>query len=333
MSFLRLAERETEITQTMLLANIFSESTPDLPVPVIDPEPEVPVVNPTATGLIALPNNTTIQLPTNCVTHVYVNTTGIYITEGTIGSDQIQTNRIWTNSSAVTSTLDIHPWYQQGTSSTTGTSITQTTVSVYETTNGTFVYYNGNPHIPVYTTGRMIGGKSRLEKVKKPVKNSIKRALKLLDNFGMEKDTRIFLKGDEVEISHPDSLFKFVITKRKYNSIIERTERPGYSVPFSLELFTKTNIHIANLCVYAIDTPMLDQLMMVAMYVKTGNEEDLLREANFFSITQDKALKELIVSEVDYLEPKLLPRRKNSGTYINPNIGDVAITNGTLLAA
>ena len=150
----------------------------------------------------------------------------------------------------------------------------------------------------------------------------------------MEEDTKIFLKGDEIEVSHPDSLFKFVLTKRRYNSIIERTERPGHGTPFGLELFTKTGIHIANLCVYAVDTPMLDQLMVIAMYVKTGNEEDLLREANFFSITQDKALKELIVSEVDYLESKLLPNRKSRcGNYINANIGDVDITNGTLLAA
>lgn len=331
MSFLRLAEREAEITQTMLLANIFPEETPDLPVPVINPESE-PV--PAVAGLIALPNNTAIQLPTNGTTRIYTNATGIYVIDGTIGPDQIQTNRIWVNTSATTSSSVTWPYFQEGTATTTGTCITQTTLAVYQTENGNFVYYNGNPQVPVYTTGRVIGGRSRPREVKKPVKNSIKRALKLLDNFGMEEDTKIFLKGDEIEVSHPDSSFKFVLTKRRYNNIIERTERPGHGTPFGLELFTKTGIHIANLCVYAVDTPMLDQLFMVAMYVKSGNEEDLLREANFFGITQDKALKELIVSEVDYLEPKLLPHKgRGGGTYINANIGEVAITNGTLLAA
>jgi hypothetical protein len=128
----------------------------------------------------------------------------------------------------------------------------------------------------------------------------------MLDNFGMEEDSKIFLNGQEVEISHPDSMFKFVITKRKYNNIISATEFPIRSVPFSLELFTKTGIHVANLCVYAEDTPMLDQLFMVAMYVKSGNEEDLLRKANFFSVSPDAELKEIIVNEIDYLKPKLL---------------------------
>lgn len=331
MSFLRLAEREAEITQSMLLANIFPDEIPDLPVPVIEPDPAPATPN---TGLIALPNNTTIQLPSNGTTRIYTNATGIYITDGTIGPDQIQTNRIWVNTSATSTSSVTWPYFQEGTASTTGTCITQTTIGVYHTDNGNFVYYNGNPCIPVYTTGRIVCGKSKPREVRKPVKNSIKRALKLLDNFGMEEDTKIFLKGDEIEVSHPDSLFKFVLTKRRYNNIIERTERPGHGTPFGLELFTKTGIHIANLCVYAVDTPMLDQLFMVAMYVKSGNEEDLLREANFFSITQDKALKELIVSEVDYLEPKLLPNRKSlCGNYINANIDEAIITNGTLLAA
>ena len=160
MSFLRLAEREAEITQSMLLSNIFPDEIPDLPVPVIDPEPEPPVVNPPATGLIALPNNITIQLPANGTTRIYTNSTGIYITDGTIGPDQIETNRSWANTSATTSTSVTWPYFQEGTASTTGTCITQTTLGVYHTANGNFIYYNGNPHIPVYTTGRIIGGKS-----------------------------------------------------------------------------------------------------------------------------------------------------------------------------
>ena len=309
MSFLRLAEREAEITQSMLLANIFPDEIPDLPDPVIEPEPVPATPN---TGLIALPNNTAIQLPTNGTTRIYTNATGIYVTDGTIGPDQIQTNRIWVNTSATSTSSVTWPYFQEGTASTTGTCIIQTTLGVYHTDNGNFVYYNGNPCVPVYTTGRVVCGKSKPREVRKPIKNSIKRALKLLDNFGMEEDTKIFLKGDEIEVSHPDSLFKFVLTKRRYNNIIERTERPGHGTPFGLELFTKTGIHIANLCVYAVDTPMLDNLFMVAMYVKSGNEEDLLRTANYFNLTRDIELKEILSLEYPFMEEKLLPNKLRS---------------------
>lgn len=328
MSFTWLAEREVEITQTQLLSNLFTddytEEISDPPVPAI-----IPNVDPPQTGLIALPQNTTIQVSTNGTTRIYTNNTGIYIVEGTVTPDQVATNRVWYSQTSSTSTAIT--WPSTNTTQTTSTAATTGNIGVYRNGETNFVYYTGRTGIPVYTNAAIVGGSYRREPqpVKKFVKNSIKRALKLLDNFGMEQDTKIFLKGDEVEISHPESLFKFVITKRKYGNIISATERPLRSVPFTLELFTKNGIHLANLCVYAEETPMLDQLFMVAMYVKSGNEEDLLRKANFFSITQDKALKELIVSEVDYLAPKLLGR---SGNYINANI-EGGITNGVLLAA
>ncbi len=328
MSFLRLAEREVEITQSMLLGSIFPDDIPDTLVPVIESEVTQPTPN---TGLIALPNNTSIQLATNESIRIYTCVNNVYITNGTIGPDQVQTNSIWVNATATTPASLSWPYFQEGTASTTRSCLTQTSTGIYQTAANNFIYFNTNPNIPIYSSTRVITGKSKPQEVKKPIKNSIKRALKLLDNFGMEEDTKIFLKGDEIEISHPDSLFKFVITKSRYNSVINRTERPGHGIPFGLELFTKSGIHVSNLCVYAVDTPMLDQLFMVAMYVKSGNEEDLLREANFFGITQDTTLKELIVSEVDYLEPKLLPKRKTD-IYINRNLDESIITNSTLVS-
>lgn len=334
MSFTRLVEREAQITQSQLLASMFRDDTPeettDLLVPAIVPEAETTTVDPPQTGLIALPENTTIQVPANGTTRIYTNNTGIYIVEGTIGPDQIATSRVWYSQTSSTSTAVT--WPSINSTQTTCTSATTGNIAVYTNGDTNFVYYTGCTGIPAYTNAAIVGGNYRREPqpVKKFVKNSIKRALKLLDNFGMEQDTKIFLKGDEVEISHPESLFKFVITKRKYGNIISATERPLRSVPFTLELFTKNGIHLANLCVYAEETPMLDQLFMVAMYVKSGNEEDLLRKANFFSITKDKALKELIVSEVDYLAPKLLGR---AGNYFNANIEGGIITDATTLAA
>lgn len=175
-----------------------------------------------------------------------------------------------------------------------GNLIVQSSGTVYPIIYGSYI---PQPNIRV--------SRENKKPIKKFVKNSIKRALRLLDNFNMEEDSKIFLKGEEVEISHPDSMFKFVLTKRSHDNIILLTQYPGKSIPFRLELFTKTNIHIANLCVYAEDTPMLDQLFMIAMYVKTGNEEELLRKSNFSKITSDTKVKENIISKLDYLDSKL----------------------------
>lgn len=281
MSFARLDEREGQISQSLLLATILPEEIPEEPseflVPSVIQEPEI--IRPT-----------------------YISTgNGFYIIQDR-GDPQQQIETVTTFRVISSSTTAI--------TTATGFANTHSTAStVIPTSTSTSIYLPATVITYSYGATGWASSESYKEKdrpVKKFVKNSIKRALKLLDNFGMEEDAKIFLKGDEIEVSHPDSMFKFVITKRDYNRVLRSTEFPMRSIPFKLELFTKSGIRIANLCVYAEDTPMLDQLFMIAMYVKTGNEEDLLRKANFSSITQDKTLKEIIISEVDYLRPKLL---------------------------
>ncbi len=141
-------------------------------------------------------------------------------------------------------------------------------------------------------------------KVKKSTRSSIKRALKLMTGMGFEDDVRIFLNGDTIEVAHPDSLFKFVISKYD-RSLIQRTEYPGYSTPYRLELYTKSDVHIANLCVYMDQTPVLDQVLGVAMFIKSGSEEMILKKANWNSLTQDLELREIIALEYPYLKPKM----------------------------
>lgn len=281
MSFARLAERECQISQSLLFGTILPEEIPEEPsellVPSVIQEPEIITPNVISIG------------------------SSFYIVQDTVNPRQdvgtVGTFRVITSSTTAITTVST--FTTANSSSSTAIHPTTTTSTFFPSIIAT---YN-------YGAGGWVSSESYKEKdrpVKKFVKNSIKRALKLLDNFGMEEDAKIFLKGDEIEVSHPDSMFKFVITKRDYNKVLRSTEFPMKSIPFRLELFTKSGIHIANLCVYAEDTPMLDQLFMIAMYVKTGNEEDLLRKANFFSVTQDRKLKEIIVSEVEYLRPKLL---------------------------
>jgi hypothetical protein len=125
-----------------------------------------------------------------------------------------------------------------------------------------------------------------------------------MTNMGFEEEAKIFLNGDTIEVSHPDSLLKFVISKYP-RSIIARTEYPGISTPYNLKLYTKTDIFVANLCVYMEKTPLLDQVLGLAMFIKTGSEELILKRANWSYITRDMELKELLIMECPYLESKL----------------------------
>ena len=117
-------------------------------------------------------------------------------------------------------------------------------------------------------------------------KGSIKRALKLMDNVGFGDDVRVFLSGDEIEVSHPDSIFKFVISKGSHN-LIDKTMSPSHSTPYNLTLYTKTNIYVAKLCVVVKDTPILDSVLALALFIKSGDEEHILRVANWYSLSKD----------------------------------------------
>lgn len=136
-------------------------------------------------------------------------------------------------------------------------------------------------------------------------KSSIKKAIKLMFNIGFEEEARIFLKGDTIEVSHPESLFKFVISKYS-NSLITRTHSPGVSTPYRLQLYTKSDIHIANLCVYMRNTPVLDQVMALAMFIKSGSEEMILKQANWSLTVKDPEIREILALEYPELRNKLL---------------------------
>lgn len=193
-------------------------------------------------------------------------------------------------------------------------------------TNGTNIYYHGNGLIAtsnatsIYTGNiwsyginvdyTLLNKKSpyELRRKRKSIRNSLKRAINLIANFGMEEDLKIFLGGDSIEVSHPESDYKFIISPYVGN-LFNKTENPSFSTPFKLEMYTKTNIHLTNLCVYMRDTPILDQFLGLAMFIKNGYEEDVVKAANFYSITDDRELKEEIFDTDPLLGKKLLRLR------------------------
>ena len=121
----------------------------------------------------------------------------------------------------------------------------------------------------------------------------IKKAIKLISGYGMDEDLKLFLGGNSIELSYPRSNFKFVITKSR-NNIVEKTRNSSLSTPFNLDLYTKTNVYLSSLCVYVEDTPILDQILAIAMFVKNGCEEMILEKANYFRLTKSPKDRELL---------------------------------------
>lgn len=67
------------------------------------------------------------------------------------------------------------------------------------------------------------------------------------------------------------------MAKSKYGTLADSTINPSFRTSYKLALYVKTNAHVANLCLYLKDTPILDQLFAVGMCIRTGTKTIYLR--------------------------------------------------------
>ena len=196
--------------------------------------------------------------------------------------------------------MTVCPSYYTGTTATTTGSIYFTNNLTVTSTSTVPFFYNQYYNPSAFVPPKLKRGPL----IKKSIRSSIKRAMKLIANFGMEEDLKVFLGGDSIEISHPESDFKFVLSKKR-NMLLRATEHCGHHTPYNLSLYTKSDIHISDLCVYMDKTPILDQILAVSMFVKTGNEEELLTKANYNRLTSDIELRQQLALSNPLLQKKL----------------------------
>lgn len=205
-----------------------------------------------------------------------------------------------------------------------GTYIATNNVTINTTatfsTCGTNIYYYDGTNIVCPTVGEYIPYDLERDRKDRAIKNrlkvqsaksAIKKALKLIDGIGFGKEISVFLQGDSIEVSHDESDLKFVITKYN-NSLIDKTINASFSTPYKLELYTKSNVYVANLCVYIKDTPILDQVLAIIMYIRSGSEQDVLNKANFFKKTTDESLIDSLLMTHPYLAKKFRDRSGNN---------------------
>lgn len=136
-------------------------------------------------------------------------------------------------------------------------------------------------------------------------RGAIKKAVKLFTRLGKEQNVRLMVQGQEVVLSNPDSPFKFVLKPHGPGWLEEKTVTLGGHVPYQLSLYTKEDVFLARLCVLFDQTPVLDQLLALTMFVQAGDELELLKTANWFGVADAVQVRSILEARAPALVDKV----------------------------
>lgn len=162
-----------------------------------------------------------------------------------------------------------------------------------------------NPVLPAVNAARKAKAQQQAHKARHRARSAIKKATALLTRFGRQKDLQMLVSGHRVELSHPASPFKFELVPFHGGWLESKTLQPGGTTPFELHVLTKENVALSRLCVLFKDTPVLDQLLALTLYVDTGNELELLEKANWFGIKDAEQVRGILAEKAPSLLGKV----------------------------
>lgn len=112
---------------------------------------------------------------------------------------------------------------------------------------------------------------------------AVKKATKLFETLGQRDNLSLFVSGHEVRLSNPDSPFVFIVKPLNIQGWLEdRTQKGRSHTPYELTVLTRDDVFLTNLCVYFNDTPVLDQLLALTLFITSGDELKLLKTANWY---------------------------------------------------
>lgn len=115
-------------------------------------------------------------------------------------------------------------------------------------------------------------------------KSAIKKATKLFEQLGLDRELSLFVSGQEVVLSKPGAALKVVVKPLSVQGwLLDRTQVGRSHTPYELHVLTASDVHVAKLCVFFRDTPVLDQLMALSLFMQSGQELELLEKANWFA--------------------------------------------------
>lgn len=130
----------------------------------------------------------------------------------------------------------------------------------------------------------------------KSMRKAVTRARNLFNGISNGKQiVNSFIAGDSVDIE--GNVFDYTIRKT-YDLMYENG---GYfqSIPYKLNVVDKgTGLVLGSLCVYFEETPILDQVFGLLLYINSGIEfeEKILNKANVLSLTEEGKRSELLKS-------------------------------------
>lgn len=163
-----------------------------------------------------------------------------------------------------------------------------------------------NPSVSDFSSARYVRQEEGLRrKTQRRARSAIKKALKLFTRTGLEDSVRLMVSGHEVELSHPDSPFKFVLQPLQAGWLEQRTVNPGGHVPYQLTLLTKEGVFLSRLCVLFDQTPVLDQLLALTLFVQSGCEDDILSKANWFGYENAVQVRSILAEKAPALLNKV----------------------------
>lgn len=159
--------------------------------------------------------------------------------------------------------------------------------------------------------GKLVSAAVASKKKRNAARGAIKKALSLLTSFGMEKQVHMLVSGQAVTLSHPDSPFKFEVAPLKEEWLEEKTVNPGRHVPFRLSVLTKDGEFVTRLCVLFDETPVLDQLLALSMFIQTGHEMELLQKANWFGYEDAMQTRAILEAKAPALVDKVFVSKQS----------------------
>lgn len=117
-------------------------------------------------------------------------------------------------------------------------------------------------------------------------KKALKRGVKLFQRMFGEEDIRGFLKGHEFIVQGRELNYR-ISPHPNVDLIAHSATGKSYHIPYRLEILNPDNVVLAEGCVIFQDTPVIDQIIGLMMYVKTNQERTLLETTNFFNIREE----------------------------------------------
>lgn len=105
----------------------------------------------------------------------------------------------------------------------------------------------------------------------------LKRSMRAAEAFVPKETVHAFIRNEEITVTGNNLILKATKTANLFSK--------GHGA-FSVSVHTKEDVFLARLCVYFENTPVLDQLIGMVLFVFSGCEEEFVRSGNVINLSE-----------------------------------------------